>query len=655
MQKRGIKLAEVAVNLPIQKTFYYLIPEKLKEKLRIGMHVRVPFKNKIIDGYVINITGKKVDMKLKEISKIIDPEFALDKKMIEFGKKISTHYFCSLGEVLSMTVPKKISKKILDKTNEIIKIEKNKVQLNNTQKEIIEKIKNAINKNKFEVILLHGIDEKIEIYIEISEYVIKNGKLILILVPEISLTPEIIERFKIRFGSLVNVWHSRLKISEKTNIWNRLQTGKIKVLIGVRAAVFLPLPNLGAIIIDEEHDISYKQVDRPKYHAREVAIIRAEYEKFPIILCSATPSLESYYAGKIHKYKLFILNKKEKREIPKISLVDMRGERKILSTKLIESIENKLNKNEQVILFLNRRGFSTSIICKECGYVYKCKRCDIPLVMHIVERSMICHYCAYKMEIPTFCEVCHGFKLMQLGAGTQKVESEIKFLFPKARVQRFDKDAIKRYNEYLQIMKQLENKEIDILVGTRMILKGLHFSNVTLVGIIFADALLHLPDFRASELTYQFLMEVLGCATRKDIPMEVIIQTYNPSHYSISMSVNYEEEKFYETELKYRNLLKYPPFMDIIRVIFIGKNEINVRKIAYEYTEKLKNIAKEVEILGPTKPIIQKIKNEFRYHTILKSDRIGNIKDAIRKVGLYDLFTKEGVRIIIDVNPMNLL
>ena len=538
-----------------------------------------------------------------------------------------------------------------------------KKELNPEQKKVVERILESGNSE----FLIHGVtgSGKTEIYMHLVSEMIKSGRSSMILVPEISLTPQMVERFKGRFGSEISVFHSRLSQGERFDEWFRVKEGKVKVAIGARSAVFLPFDRLGMIIIDEEHEGSYKSESDPKYHAREIAELKIGITGCKVVLGSATPSLESYYRATTGDVELFTLkNRADGAEMPEILTVDMREElknnnRSIFSQELITGIEECLAKKEQVILFLNRRGFSTFVSCRSCGYVYKCKSCDISLTYHHDSGMLTCHYCGKSQRLDKVCPSCGSKYIKYFGIGTERIESEARKQFPGARTLRMDFDTTRKKDSHESIYNKFKNQEADILIGTQMVAKGLDFKNVTLVGIIAADLSLNLPDFRSGERTFQLITQVSGRAGRGRKKGKVFVQTYNPDNYSIGYAVKADYEGFFKEEIKIRKLMDYPPFTDILSINMSSNQEELLIKCIQNIGIILKNIVMNydrIELLGPSPCMISKIKDSYRWQLLIK----GRIEPAfagyIRKT-IYDL-TKDdynSIRVSIDINPTSLL
>ena len=548
------------------------------------------------------------------------------------------------------------------------KIEKSeKLKLNKEQDLAVEEIKKSINNNEFEKFLLHGVtgSGKTEVYLQLIEEVIKQEKEAIVLVPEISLTPQMLDRFIARFGKeQIAVLHSKLSVGERHDEWERIRNGEVKVVIGARSAIFAPMNNLGIIIIDEEHDSSYKSESNPRYDAKEVADIIANCFNCPVILGSATPDVVSYYKAKIGEIKLLQLTKRaNESSLPMVEVIDLKqelanGNRSMLSFNLYEKIKENLKNKMQTILFLNRRGFSTFIMCRDCGYTAKCKNCDISLTYHRSENKLKCHYCGYEEKIVTLCPECSSKNIRYFGTGTQKLEQEIHKIFPMAKTIRMDVDTVSKKNSHEEILNKFKNEDIDILIGTQMVVKGHHFPKVTLVGVIAADSSLNIDDYRASERTFQILTQVAGRAGRDKYEGNVIVQSYNPENFSIQYAKKQDYTTFYETEIAIRKQLKYPPFCDIIVIGFSSTNEEKIRNVSdfvYKYLQEKIN-AEGFKVLKPMPSPIEKIQNKTRWRMILKGNMDYETNCIINNC-LEEVYNKniKDIRIVVDVNPNNMM
>lgn len=698
----------------IDKTFTYKVPKDTK----VGVRVRVPFGKRIIEGFVLKVYNDfNETYEVKEIKEIIDENPVINKEMLELGKYISKKTLSPLISCYQSMLPsglkaknnKVVNKKYItvleivkeenltgktkeiydlikegknDKTylNKISSYAVNKLIQNNIVKEIKKevyrinedeeitnndyplteeqtKVINRVKLNEFNPYLLYGVtgSGKTLVYIKLIEKIIKEGKEAILLVPEISLTPQVVNTFKKRFGKIVAIMHSRLNDGEKYDEWRKVYRKEAKVVIGARSAIFAPFTNLGIIIIDEEHSSTYKQENTPKYNAIDVAIKRSKYHNCPLVLASATPSIESFTRAKMNVYILLTMTKRVNQNLPKVYLTDMKNEFKkgnrVFSSLVKEKIKERLAKNEQVIVLLNRRGFSTIITCKECGFTHKCPNCDIPLTYHKSTNSMKCHYCNYTVPKLYTCPICKSKNINALGMGTEKLEELLKEEFTD-KVIRMDVDTTKRKGAHEKIINSFQNNEYSILLGTQMIAKGLDFPNVTLVCVINGDSTLNIPDFRSSERTFELLNQVAGRAGRGDKPGEVIIQTFNTNHYSLVCASNHNYLEFYQEEMKIRKALKYPPYFNLTKISVSGKNEIEVNKEAEKITNYLRNKFPNYIILGPSPNIMPKVNNVYYVQTIIKYQNTKEILPEL--IFIKNKYVKSKIMIDIDLNPLKL-
>lgn len=513
--------------------------------------------------------------------------------------------------------------------------------------------------------LLEGVtgSGKTEVYLQVIAHMIEQGKTAIMLVPEISLTPLMTNRFIARFGEHVAIMHSGLSDGEKYDEWRKIKSGKAKVVVGARSAIFAPLHNIGAIIIDEEHETSYKQDSNPRYHARDVAIWRAQYHGAALVLGSATPSLETRARAQKNVYQLLRLTQRanNQAEIPEVRILDMRkhlnDKSASFSEALLDKIAEKIAKREQVVLMLNRRGYSSFIMCRDCGFVPECPNCDISLTLHMDTKTLNCHYCGHTTGIPHTCPNCQSKKIRYYGSGTQKVEEELSELMPEARILRMDVDTTKKKGAHERILVSFGAGEADILLGTQMIAKGLDFPNVTLVGVINADTALNLPDFRSSERTFQLLTQVAGRAGRADKKGEVLIQTFNPDHYAIRLAQAQDYEDFYQLEMDFRRKLNYPPYFYTVQLVISHQDEDEVVKKSYEIMALLKaNLSEQARILGPIPKPIARTHNLYHYQLLIKYRFEANLEQALNQVlDLTQVPENKKLRIIIDNEPQNFM
>lgn len=710
----------------LDKTFTYIIPEFLRDKLKVGMKVMVPFNTRLVHGIVLKISDTCEDsFELKEIGRIEDEFLVLNKELLMLGKFLKEETLCNLITAYQTMLPSslkikdqksdynkyekyvllnasilkveeyinthrgkkcdllellilkgEVNKKDVDSSIVrelekigLVKIEARKVyrinaqskeveskKLNEEQQYVFDTIKTNLNKN--DTFLIHGVtgSGKTLVYINLIKEVISRGKNAILLVPEISLTEQIINIFYDYFGSDVAILHSGLSISEKYDEYVKILEGKIKIVIGTRSAIFAPLENIGIIIIDEEHSDTYKQDNTPRYNALQIAEQRCLYHKAPLILGSATPSLESMARAKKGVYKLLKMNNRAiSKSMPECIIVDMSEEAKkrnfIISEELDKEIKNTISRNEQVLLLLNRRGFSTIITCSNCGYTYRCPHCEISLTYHKTSNSLRCHYCGFTKIKDDICPECHEKGLNFLGLGTEKLEEFIKEKY-NTKVLRMDADTTANKGMHEKIIKAFRNKEASILLGTQMISKGLDFPDCTLVGIINADATLNIPDFRSSERTFELISQAAGRSGRGEKIGKVIIQTFNPDNDTIKAIKNYDYEGFYNNEMNIRKVLKYPPYYFIVAIKVCSKDY----KIASVEASKVgnylkKNVDSTSIVLGPSTAANFRLKNIYRFGIIVKYRFDKDLKKVLKDLdNLYA--TNKDVFLEIDFNPL---
>lgn len=836
--------ADIALPVPIDHSFTYLIPPELQERIQRGIRVLVPFGKKVLTGVVVGLPASSTVSGLKPIRDVVDASPLLSGEMLELTKWISDYYFAPWGEVLKTALPQGLaqeSKRIVmlvdnitelaleatkrsaKKQHEILCIlqkhgnltiaqiqkrtgtrsphaalyemeQKGWIQieeristpkasrqfetvvtlasgsgnlvgelspkLSSKQKSIVDALngysepvsakallkktgvslsilqtlrkRGIIGLSKREVVrsveyedepvskitpnvhqrkalqvleaaletgaygtfLLHGVtgSGKTQVYIDAMKKALERGKTALVLVPEISLTPQTVRRFRAHFGSAVTVMHSQMSIGERYDAWRLVYEGKVKIAIGPRSAVFAPLNNLGLIVVDEEQESSYKQFDAtPRYNARDVAIVRASHAKAVVILGSATPSIESYHNALSGKYRLLELPERvDNARLPKIEIVDMTKNRKRLYEKvkgeveekktpfpkhlprssisqlLEEQIGERLRKKEGVILLQNRRGFSHVVECYDCGHVEKCDNCEVTLTYHITKKHLRCHYCGFVKKSPSVCPKCRGVDIGFHSFGTQQVQEELQQLFPGAAILRMDLDTTSRKGAHDKLLQQFGKGEADILLGTQMVAKGLDFPRVTLVGVVSADTQMLLPDFRASERTFQLLTQVAGRAGRSTLAGEVVIQTLQPEHYSLNHVVSHDFTGFYNEELLYRKELNYPPFSRIVLIEFKGKNENEVDHHAKKFAEALRSEQKNsiFSVLGPADAAIPKIKNLYRKLVVIKNYRDKDSGGGLLRAAIVQAKTRyessalrktKEVTLTIDVDPQGMM
>lgn len=608
--------------------------------------------NKKMDVYYylndkISNYSKLTSLQLKIVNLCLEKKFVLRKELIEI----------SLSAVNAL-VKKNI---LLEERREHYRISYDEMVLPKKKLTVDqEKVVNEVLKNPgYFTYLLYGVtgSGKTEVYMELIEDALNKGKTSIVLVPEISLTPQMVLRFQRRFGDNIAAIHSALSEGEKYDEWRRIVSHQAKIVIGARSAIFAPLDNIGMIIVDEEHSDSYKQDDsNPRYDAKDMAIARAKYHDCPVILGSATPSLEAFARASKGVFKLLELpNRINGKKLPSIKIIDMNEVMKKsianmsghFSTELLQAIDKRLLKNEQVILLLNRRGYSSFVTCKNCGYTFKCPNCDITLTYHKTSNTLRCHYCGYGTKVYKECPECHEKAINDLGVGTEKIEEELSKLFPSSKVLRMDFDTTSRKGMHEKMIKAFKNQDYNILLGTQIVSKGLDFDNVTLVGVINADTSLNIPDFRSSENTFSLLAQVAGRAGRSDKEGEVIIQTFNPDHYAIKYTVKHDYLGFYKKEMLIRRELKYPPYYYICYLRISGKDNNYIFEEANKIRRVLDNNLNSIIVLGPSTCNIFKLNNIYRYGIILKYKSMDNLRDVLNKI--IDHY-KDNNKLKIDIN-----
>jgi primosomal protein N' (replication factor Y) len=676
---------------------YYLYPIGLviKGALPTGLNVRVPDGTEIPTKGWLDRVGllKMVFITIKKgatVDKLLFDRKRLPRNEDEFLKMIINrkevpfheikHAFSNGPYLVDKWVSKGFLKKIQrpvvrDLIDESLISSPNPPPLNSKQTDVVEKIFKKLKSDTFFTYLLHGITDsgKTEVYYHAANAAKELGKQSILMVPEIALTVSLASLFKARFKNRVAILHSALSKGERYDQWIRIAKGEADVVIGARSALFAPLSRLGCIIVDEEHDLSYKQEEKFRYQARDAAIVRAKLSDAVVILGSGTPSIQSYQNAAIGKYGFLVMPKRIlKRKLPDIKVIDMsQFERSspaqdegIMSPPLKEAIEENLTQKKQTILFLNRRGFSSLYLCRFCGETIRCPNCEVSLTYHKYGNHLLCHYCGFSIKPPNRCPACNREDLKPYGFGTQRVVEILEDLFPKARVERMDRDTMKRKGEVQQVLKRFMQHETDILVGTQMVTKGHDFPNVTLVGVISADLSLNYPDFRAGEITFQLLSQVAGRTGRGNVPGKVIIQTFNPSHYAITATKDHNYKKFFSKEIALRRQVNYPPFSLIANVRFLGNNKSKTEKTAVHIGTKIRNTIKNqskrksnIQVLGPVEAPMAKLKGKYRQQILIKSRTSKHLNHLLKEVEIFStqILSSSGVRMIIDVDPYQMM
>lgn len=659
-------IAEIVINSTareVGKIFDYKISDEMVGTVTLGQMVTVPFGmgNKFVDGFVVGLKEKSEIKGLKNIKAIKNDGYALPNDEIELAKWISKTYYCNLGCTLNLFFTDK-TKSRRKKETEIKLV--NDFVANDEQQFAIDRITRNINDMKFNEILLNGVtgSGKTEVYIQSIRKFVDAGFGAIVLVPEISLTPQTVKRFVERLGDKVAVFHSRLNNGEKYDEWVKVKEGRAKVVVGARSALFMPVNNLGIVVIDEEHDSSYKSGQTPYYHAREVAEELCKIKNATLVLGSATPDISTYYKAKTGEIELVELTKRtNSKALPEVQVIDMReelvaGNKTIFSRKLYDEIKENLAKKEQTILFLNRRGYSTFVSCRKCGFVAKCRNCNIALTYHMESNKLVCHYCGAKYNNPDVCPVCHEKYIKYFGIGTQKIENAVNKIFPEASVIRMDLDTTSKKDSHQAILDKFKNEKIDILIGTQMIAKGHDFPNVTLVGVMAADTSLNGNDFRSGERTFDLLTQVSGRAGRGEKSGRVIVQTYECDNYSIVSAKEQDYKKFYDQEIILREQLNYPPFADITLINVTGEDERKVIEDSIrirEAFEKGLNGKEGVFILKEVPSPISKIKNKYRFRIIIKNLKGVDINEEVNSVLSSKVLDKLSSEFTVDFNPVS--
>ena len=655
---------EIAVDinhLRHSQIFHYLAPAA-EPAPRLGMRVLVPLGNKTVLGWVVGYSAPPEGIALRSILSVVGQEPDFNPELLSLARWMAEYYLHPLSEMLKMIAPP--PKPLLNRKrtpSEGMNVTGNhgRLLLSGEQATALKEIDLALQAGAGGKFLLHGItgSGKTEVYLRSAMTALALGHQVLYLVPEIALTPQAGAWFRSALGAQVAIWHGRLARGEKYETWAGIRQGRLNILIGPRSAVFAPFKSLGLIIIDEEQDSSYKQQESPYYHAGQVAARRALYNRAVVLMGSATPSLESYTAARSGQYRLLHLTRRPRgRQLPRVTIVDLKTERQaqfsLLSQSLSGKIAQRLQRQEQVILLLNRRGYSPIVFCPLCGHVLKCERCSVSLVYHRHAGDLRCHYCNFRRFLPASCPGCGAGKSLRfLGTGIQRVEHLLKRLYPEARIQRLDFDTTRRKGDFDRILAGFGGGQIDILLGTQMVAKGHDFPGVTLVGVLNADLALGLPDFRSTERTYQLLAQVAGRAGRGRVPGEVVVQTYWPDHYSIRAACSGSYASFYQEEIKNRAFAGYPPFGELIRVRVSGTKEQQVIDRATELAEDLTSLltGQGVQLLGPAPAPVLRLKEQFRWQLMLKGE-FNTLRDQIRDC-IHRYQKNTSVIISIEVDP----
>ncbi len=688
-----LHFAQIAILTPLHQLFTYKIPEGLQDKVRPGMRLVVPFRNKKMVGFCLGLTTEAPknfdEKKIREIIEVKDDFETFSPKMIELLNWLADYYLAPIGEVCRAALPSKLlqaegSAKATPRLQEEEHSHFHQTEEFVLTKEQQEALKTILSFDKLRTsddfnaahpeqsrrvessppILLHGItgSGKTEIYLQCIKKILQSGRQAILLVPEIGLTPQLIGRVQSRLNTEVAIYHSGLSDAWRMVYWEKMRKGEIHVVVGTRSALFAPFQNLGAIIIDEEHDSSYKQAEGGfYYHARDAAIVRGKIENIPVILGSATPSLESFYNAKKGKYCYIPLTQRATgAALPTVSIIDLRQNKFVdgshtLSPPLKEAISERLYRGEQSLLLLNRRGFANFLLCEDCGHTPRCPNCSITLTYHKKPPLLICHYCDYKIGTAANCPECQSAAIKPLGEGTQALEEELKKNFPQAKILRLDKDTAAKREHRHHVLNEMKRGKADILIGTQIVAKGHDFPNITLVGVVLADTTLHLPDFRAHEKTFQLLTQVAGRSGRDKKAGHVLIQTFQPDNFSLTCTREHNYAKFSEQELMMRETLQYPPFSRLAQIRIQGANEQKVKETA----KKLRRYFGErenISILGPAAAPLAKLRGKYRWQILLKSQNSKMLKHLLTHAQQFlDREKITQVQLQIDVDCLHLM
>ncbi|MBP3384232.1 MAG: primosomal protein N' [Firmicutes bacterium] len=644
------------------------------DSIRAGQKVYVPFSqgNRIREGYVFRVADEP-DQEYKNLKYIesADEDICLNQEIVDTCIWMKHRYLCKYIDGIKCFTPagsKSRKGKVRDPFKDIVADEGERPQLTDQQQAVLAPVEAALDSGSHERFLLYGVtgSGKTEVYMRAAEKCIAGGRQVIMLVPEISLTHQVIRRFIGRFGAeRMAVLHSRLSAGERYDEWMRIKSGQVDIVIGARSAVFAPLEKIGLIILDEEHETTYKSDMTPKYDTVEVALKRLQQHAGVLIAGSATPSVATFFRSEQGIYKRLELTERYNQvALPEVSVVDMReelrnGNRSVISRKLYDGIRNALENKQQVILFLNRRGYSTFVSCRECGKVLECPDCGISLTYHKEKDRAVCHYCGHEIRPPKTCPDCGSKYIRYFGTGTEKVEEAVKELFPEASIERLDLDSARKKGSLDAMLKRFGKGKTDILIGTQLVAKGLDFRNVALVGIVSADVTLHIPDYRSPERTFQLITQAAGRAGRGDIQGKVVIQSYTPDNYAVQKAAAQDYRGFYEEELMLRGYMGYPPYSDLFQVVFSGKSEQTVKQAAEKWHMQLEEVLSqdELQIFRPQPAPMNRIKETYRWCMLIKSPQ-GKRRmtaAALEKIKQNDKSKKNKYAVTVDINPYSFI
>jgi len=673
-------LGEVSVPLPLERTLHYRVSEEVRASVALGSPLEVPFRNGTLHAYVLGFpeTTDIPESKLKSATTVLAAEPLFDADALTFYRWLAEYYCTPLGEVLSTAVPKlpwdesKMPARARKPSAFLLGLEKEGVPtqappLSDEQQNALATFQDPIDRRP---LLLQGVtgSGKTEVYMAAIAAELDAGRTAIVLVPEIALTPQVLRRFSERFPGKVACLHSGLTPKERLRQWRRIRDGSARIVVGARSAVFAPVTQLGLLVVDEEHESSYKQEDSFRYHARDVAIARARQMGARVMLGSATPSFESLRNVETGKFRRVQLHKRVRAAVASVvRIVDMRDRNRRyrqdlawLSVDLVDALQKTLNDGHQAMVFLNRLGYAQYLVCTDCGENWKCKHCDVTLTYYRRPAELRCHYCNYRRRPPDLCEKCSSDKLEPVGLGTEQIEETLREIFPTARLARLDRAAVKTRRELEDTLMRIERREVDIVVGTQMLAKGHDYPGVALVGVVLADASLAVPDFRAAERTYQLLTQVSGRAGRAEIPGTVILQAMQPEAPAIVAAATGRFEGFCKTELEARQAFRYPPFTKLALVRFSHRNESTVQQFARDAMLRLLRASREagvirLEVLGPSPAPIGRVEAMHRWQALLRAEKSSDIQAAVRWLQTWIEKEKPSVKVSADIDPMNFL
>jgi primosomal protein N' (replication factor Y) len=665
--------ADVAVCLPLVRTFVY----RLSESIETGCRVVVPFRKRAVEGFVIGMRKDAPrNIEVHDVANVIDAAPLIRPEIFDLCKWISEYYVAPLGEVLRSALPPGITAKHVERglrpaTASTTEHSVEHVVAGGSLRHILTQdqshaLAEVLDGHGFHPVLLHGVtgSGKTEIYMRAAGDFLNQGKSSLILVPEIGLTPQLTDRFTERFPGQTAVVHSSLTKRQRIDEWLRIYRGEAPIVIGTRSAVFAPLRNLGMIVVDEEHETSYKQEEVPRYNARDTAVMRAKFAGATVVLGSATPSMESFRNAEAKKYQYVgIPTRVEARPLPSVEIVNMRdeylleGKQVVFSRRLLSAVAVRLERSEQTMILLNRRGYAAFLLCRKCGFTFECNSCSVALTYHRGIDKLLCHYCGLARKPPTRCPECDSEYIHYVGEGTERLEAELKSTFPGAAIGRIDRDAMRHIRDYHRVLGGFREGKIDVLVGTQMIAKGHDFPGVTLVGVVGADAALSLPDFRAAERTFQLLTQVAGRSGRGDRPGEVLIQSYFPDHYTFQLACTQRFEDFYTRESRYRKAMFYPPFTALAGIMISDQDAARAARIAREIGQYLDSLRSQaIRILGPAPAPLERIKRAHRFQLLIKSSSRKILHELLERLQAHIEEEKiTSTKVIVDVDPVSLL